>query len=132
MKAYWTGVSRRLLLACSGMSGVALLAAAMGFHVLLRLGESLDEITLHKVPAALAALDLAQASERIVGAGPSLSSITDPTEILSVVVSANSDVARAGEGLAELRRSGLDRTAVERIANRLSGLAANINAIDSA
>ena len=114
------------------MSSVALLAAAIGFYALLRLGESLDEISLRKVPAALAALNLAQASERIVAAGPSLSSIIEPTEILSVVVATNSDVARAGEGLDELRRSGLDRTAVERIADRLAGLAANINAIDLA
>jgi len=131
-QSYWTGLRGRLLLAFAGISGFALLAAATGFYALLKSSQSLDEITKRKVPVAITALSLAQGSERIAGAGPTLSNVTDPAEILGVSVTAARELDRAGELLSELRRADLDRKAVDQIGVALDGLSANLNAIDSA
>jgi adenylate cyclase len=131
-QSFWTGLRGRLLLAFAGVSGFALLAAATGFYGFVQSGQSLNEITERKVPVALAALNLAQGSERIVSAGPLLSNVTDPAEILAVNVTANNELDRAGELLAELRRSDLDRTTVDRIAGALKGLSVNLDVIASA
>jgi len=131
-QSFWTGLRGRLLLAFAGISGFALLAAATGFYALLKSSQSLDEITKRKVPVTITALSLAQGSERIAGAGPTLSNVTDPAEILAVSVTAARELDRAGELLSDLRRSDLDRKAVDQIGVALDGLSANLNAIDTA
>jgi signal transduction histidine kinase/DNA-binding response OmpR family regulator len=131
-QSFWSGLRGRLLLAFAGISGFALLAAATGFYALVRSGDSLEEITKRKVPVAIAALSLAQGSERIVGAGPSLSNATDPGDLRTVEIMVTDELDRARGLLSELRKANLERTTVVQIGDSLDSLSTNLTAINAA
>jgi adenylate cyclase len=128
----WTGLRGRLLLAFVGISGFALLAAVTGFYALIKSGESLDEIARRKVPVAIAALSLALDSKSLVGAGPTLSNITDPVELRPVEIMITEELDKARDLLTDLRDAGLDRKTIGDIGDKLDSLSANLASIDAA
>jgi signal transduction histidine kinase len=131
-RSTWRGLRGRLLLAFAGISGFALLAAATGFYGLIRSGESLDEIAKHKMPVTVAALSLAQDNERLAGAGPALSNITDPVELRPVEIMITEELDKARDLLTDLRAGGLDRKTISDIGDKLDSLSANLASINAA
>ena len=101
--SFWSGLRGRLLLAFAAISGFALLAGGTGFYALIWSGKSLDEITKREVPVVIAALGLAQSSERLVGAGPTLSNTMDPADLRVIEIDdsrGTRSVARPADGIA--------------------------------
>jgi hypothetical protein len=66
------GLRERLLLSFVAISGFAVLAAVVGIYAFYAIGEALHGVTDKSVPPAIATLELAQRTERIVAAGPAL------------------------------------------------------------
>jgi signal transduction histidine kinase/DNA-binding response OmpR family regulator len=99
---------------------------------LIRSGESLDEIARRKVPVAVAALSLAQDSERLVSAGATLSNMTDPVELRPVEIMIAEELDKARDLLTDLRNAGLDRKTIGHIGDTLDSLSANLTSIDAA
>ena len=64
------GVRGRLLLAFFGISAFAVLAAGVAAYSFLEVGDVVSRITQHRVPLALASLELSRHTERVVAAAP--------------------------------------------------------------
>ncbi|OUS39072.1 hypothetical protein A9Q94_00540 [Rhodobacterales bacterium 56_14_T64] len=92
------GVRGSLLLAFLSVSMFSLVAAVTGILSLSQVGQSLDDITEHRVPEALAWLELSRSIERVVQVAPVLLSAT--TEERRAEVSA--DMFGKMEALSEL------------------------------
>ena len=77
------GLRERLLLAFVAISSFAVIAALVGNYAFYAMGTALQDVTEKTVPPALAILDLAQRSERIVAVGPALLAVTTADEFAS-------------------------------------------------
>src|SRR5262245_34202013 len=130
--SFWSGLRGRLLLAFAAISGLALLAGGTGFYGLIWSRESLDRITKREVPVVIAALGLAQSSERLVGAGPTLSNTTEPADLRVPEIMIQEELDRARDQLTELRDAGLDRTTLVEIGDKLDRLSTNLASINAA
>jgi phosphoglycerate-specific signal transduction histidine kinase len=74
------GVASRLLLAFLGISGLAMVGAAVAIFSFHEIGEVLNRITARRVPAAFASQEVSRQAERIISAAPALLSAATPTE----------------------------------------------------
>src|SRR5437660_12733850 len=74
------GLRERLLLSFITISAFAVVAAVVGNYAFYAIGEALHRLTEESVPPAIATLELAQRTERIVAAGPTLLAPTNPAE----------------------------------------------------
>jgi hypothetical protein len=63
------GLRERLLLSFIAISSFAVVAAAVGNYAFYAIGKALHQVTVESVPPAIATLELAQSTERIVAAG---------------------------------------------------------------
>ena len=70
------GVRGRLLLAFFGISAFAVGAAVAAMVSFFQVRDSLSLITQHRVPSALASLELSRQTERVVAAAPALLTVT--------------------------------------------------------
>src|SRR5580700_6495011 len=96
------GLRERLLLAFIAISGFAVVAAVVGNYAFYAIGQSLHQVTEKSVPPAIATLELAQRSERIVAAGPALLGATNSEDFKVVSAALDRDVNEAGRLLSEL------------------------------
>ena len=78
------GLRGRLILSFIAISGFAVVAAVVGNYAFYAIGQSLHEVTEKSVPPAIAALELAQRTERIAAAGPALLAVTNSAEFDAV------------------------------------------------
>ena len=78
------GLRARLILSFIAISGFALVAAVVGNYAFYAIGQSLHDVTEKSVPPAIAALELAQRTERIAAAGPALLAVTNSAEFDAV------------------------------------------------
>src|SRR5215468_3284502 len=74
------GLRERLLLSFVAISGFAVIAAVVGNFAFYAIGEALHQVTEKSVPPAIATLELAQRTERIVARGPALLGVTTSEE----------------------------------------------------
>ena len=74
------GLRERLLLSFIAISSFAVVAAAVGNYAFYAIGQSLHQVTEKSVPPAIATLELAQRTERIIAAGPALLGVTTTDE----------------------------------------------------
>ena len=78
------GLRQRLLLSFIAISGFAVVAAVVGNYAFYAIGEALHQVTEKSVPPAIATLEFAQRTERIVAAGPALLGVTSSKEFDAV------------------------------------------------
>ena len=74
------GVASRLLLAFLGISGLGVVGATVAIFSFRDIGQVLDRITVRRVPAALASVEVSRQVERIVSAAPALLSAAAPAD----------------------------------------------------
>src|SRR6202795_4164539 len=74
------GVANLLLLAFLGISGLAVVGAAVAIFSFRDIGHALDRITARRVPSALASVEVSRQAERIVSAAPALLSAATPAD----------------------------------------------------
>ena len=77
------GLRERLLLSFIAISGFSVVAAVVGIYAFYAIGEALHRVTDRSVPPAIATLELAQRTERIVAAGPALLAAANNSEFSS-------------------------------------------------
>ena len=123
------GVRGRLLLAFFGISAFAVLAAAAGMYSFLKVSEALDKITGDRVPSAVALLQLAAQSERIVAAMPTLASVRSKPEKEKVSARIEAEVERLHGFVRALEGSSLQADALEGIVALGDGLGRNLEAL---
>jgi signal transduction histidine kinase/CheY-like chemotaxis protein len=107
------GLRERLLLSFIAISSFAVIAAVVGNYAFYASGKALHQVTEESVPPAIATLELAQSTERIVAAGPALLAATTVEEFKAESSGLDQQLKTAGALLSELPGRGL--TADKRI-----------------
>jgi signal transduction histidine kinase len=125
------GLRGRLLLAFVAISSFAVIAAVVGTYAFYAIGEALHEVTERSVPPAIATLELAQRSERIVAAGPALLAATNADEFASAAAALDQELKEAGRLLPTLRSQGLTSGEVIEIEVLFNQLANNLAELKS-
>ena len=126
------GLRGRLLLSFVAISGFAVVAAVVGNYAFYAMGTALQDVTETTVPPALAILDLAQRSERIVAAGPALLAVTTADEYASVSSALDRELKGVADALADLPRQGVTAAELAEIKVVTDKLNENLAALKSA
>jgi signal transduction histidine kinase len=125
------GVAARLLIAFLGISGLAVVGAAVAIYSFREIGHVLDRITADRVPAALSSQEVSRQTERIVSAAPALFAAATTAEHAEQ----SARIAAEGQALTtlleRLERGGGDGAALVSMRTAVDGLRANLAAIDA-
>jgi signal transduction histidine kinase/CheY-like chemotaxis protein len=101
------GLRERLLLSFIAISSFAVIAAVVGDYAFYAIGKALHQVTEESVPPAIATLELAQSTERIVAAGPALLAVTSAEEFKAESSELDQQLKTAGALLDQLPGQGL-------------------------
>ena len=126
------GLRERLLLSFAAISGFAIVAALVGNYAFYAMGTALQKVTEKTVPPALAILNLAQRSERIVAAGPALLAVTTADEYASVSSALDKELVGVAGALVELPNQGVTVAELVEIQGVIAKLNENLKALKSA
>jgi adenylate cyclase len=126
------GLRERLLLSFVAISSFAVIAAVVGNYAFYAIGKALHQVTEESVPPAIATLELAQSSVRIVAAGPALLAVTSDEEFKTESAALDRQLKAAGAFLDKLPGQGLtaDKLIQFRIIFRV--VTANLESLKSA
>src|SRR5580704_1171652 len=126
------GLRERLLLSFVAISSFAVIAAVVGNYAFYAIGKALHQVTEESVPPAIATLELAQSSVRIVAAGPALLAVTSNEEFETEAAALDRQLKAAGAFLDKLPGQGLtaDKLIQFRIIFRV--VTANLESLKSA
>jgi signal transduction histidine kinase len=124
------GVASRLLLAFLGISGLAMVGAAVAIYSFRDIGDVLDRITARRVPAALASQEVSRQAERIVAAAPALLSAATPAEHTERSQRINAEMQALAALLEGLEERGADRVALGAMRATVSRLRTNFEFLD--
>src|SRR6202790_4472942 len=126
------GLRERLLLSFVAISSFAVIAAVVGNYAFYAIGKALHQVTEESVPPAIANLELAQSSVRIVAAGPALLAVTSDEEFKTESAALGRELKTAGALLDKLPGQGLtaDKLIQFRIIFRV--VTANLESLKSA
>jgi signal transduction histidine kinase/CheY-like chemotaxis protein/methyl-accepting chemotaxis protein len=102
-----SSLRQRLLLAFIAISCFAVLAAVVGNYAFYAIGKALHQVTDESVPPAIATLELAQSSERIVADGPALLAVTSSDEFKTESAALDRELKTATALLDKLPGQGL-------------------------
>lgn len=122
----------RLLLAFIAISSFAVVAAVVGNYAFYALGKALHQVTEESVPPAIATLELAQSSERIVAAGPALLAVTNDDEFKTESAALDRELKTAGDLLDKLPGQGLTAEKLVQFRLIFRVLTANLESLKSA
>jgi signal transduction histidine kinase/methyl-accepting chemotaxis protein len=126
------GLRQRLLLSFITISGFAVVAAMVGNYAFYAIGEALHQVTEKSVPPAIATLEFAQSTERIVAAGPALLAANTKSEVASNSRAAEQEVKEASRLLDNLPATGLAVEKLTDIHAIFNQIAVNLAALKSA
>jgi signal transduction histidine kinase len=125
------GLRERLLLSFVAISGFAVVAAVVGSYAFHAIGEALHQVTVKSVPPAIATLELAQRTERIVAAGPALLAATDNAAFAGASSTVEEQVREAARLLNDLPDRGVTTDKLIEIQDVFNQVAANLGALKS-
>ena len=123
------GLRERLLLSFIAISSFAVVAAVVGNYAFYAIGQSLHQVTERSVPPAIAALELAQRTERIVAAGPALLAVTNSAEFDGCFLSARPRTERSQAPAVQAPERRTDRREAGRKFRFLRSVSANLESL---
>src|SRR5262245_48815050 len=126
------GLRERLLLSFIAISGFAVVAAVVGNYAFYAIGKALHQVTKESVPPAIATLELAQSTERIVARGPVLLGVTTTEEFNKASSELQQEILAAERQLGALPVQGLTPKEVEEINGVFDRVTANLETLKSA
>ena len=122
----------RLLLAFIAISGFAVVAAMVGNYAFYAIGKALHQVTDESVPPAIATLELAQSSERIVADGPALLAVTSSDEFKTETAALDRELKTARALLDKLPSQGLTEDKLIQFRRIFRVVTANLDSLKSA
>jgi adenylate cyclase len=114
------------------ISGFAVVAAVVGIYAFYAIGEALHRVTDKSVPPAIATLELAQRTERIVAAGPALLAAANNSQFSSTSAAVEEEVKQAALLLNELPEKGVPADKLIEIQDVFNQVVANLGGLKSA
>jgi signal transduction histidine kinase len=124
------GVANRLLLAFLGISGLAVVGAAVAIFSFRDIGHALDRITARRVPSALASVEVSRQAERIVSAAPALLSAATPADHAESSRKIGVEMQQLAALLEGLEDRGADAVALASMRSAVDGLRLNLESLD--
>jgi methyl-accepting chemotaxis protein len=128
------GVRGRLLLAFSLIGALAMAASGFAVVSFIQLGGTVHAITAERLPPITAALQLAQATEKIVALGPALAGAADTTDLATRSAQLADQSAKVGDLLSRIKEMGIDeaefaavRSAIVELTTGLGTLEQNVS-----
>jgi len=126
------GLRERLLLSFIAISAFAVVAAVVGNYAFYAIGQALRQVTEKSVPPAIATLEFAQRTERIVAAGPALLAATNNAEFAGASSAVEQELKEAAQLLNDLPEKGLTVEKLIEIQTVFNQVAVNLAALKSA
>jgi adenylate cyclase len=126
------GLRGRLLLSFAAISAFAVIAAVVGSYAFYVIGKALHEVTEKSVPPAIAALEFAQRTERIVAAGPAMLGVTSAQEFEAASAMLDRELKEAALALTDLPHQGLTPAALNEIQGGFAQVENNLSGLKSA
>ncbi|MBP2234059.1 class 3 adenylate cyclase/PAS domain-containing protein [Sinorhizobium kostiense] len=123
------GIRGHLLLAFFGISAFAVLATAGALYAFLQLVQVVERVTEHRVPSALASLELSRHAERVAATAPAVLASTSKARHAEVSAAITNEMERLEELLGALKSATLNPVVVE-IEDAAVRLRRNLNALD--
>lgn len=123
------GLRERLLLSFVAISGFAVVAAVVGVYAFYVLGQSLKQVTDRSVPPAMASLELARRTQRVVSGGPALLAATTEAEFQATSTAVDQELLFAGKLLRDLPELGLTVEQLLEIQTVFNRVAGNLEAL---
>ena len=124
------GIRGRLLLSFFGISTFAVLATAAAMYAFLQVGQVVERITEHRVPSAIASLELSRQAERVAAAAPAALAATTKAQHDEVSATIRAQMTRLEELLGALEGTAPSAAAVSEIETTVIQLRRNLNALD--
>jgi signal transduction histidine kinase len=124
------GVANRLLLAFLGISGLAVVGAAVAIFSFRDIGHALDRITARRVPSALASVEVSGQAERIVSAAPALLSAATPADHAESSRKIGVEMQQLASLLEGLEDRGADAVALASMRSAVDSLRLNLESLD--
>jgi signal transduction histidine kinase len=124
------GVANRLMLAFLGITGLAVVGAAVAIFSFRDIGHALDRITAKRVPAALASVEVSRQAERIVSAAPALLSAATPTDHTESSRKIGAEMQQLTALLEGLEDRGADAAALGSMRSAVDRLRINLASLD--
>jgi signal transduction histidine kinase len=118
------------LLAFLGISGLAVVGAAVAIFSFRDIGHALDRITARRVPAALASVEVSRQAERIVSAAPALLSAATPTDHTESSRKIGAEMQQLTALLEGLEDRGADAAALGSMRSAVDRLRINLASLD--
>jgi signal transduction histidine kinase len=125
------GVANRLLLAFLGISGLAVVGAAVAIYSFRDIGHALDRITEKRVPAALASVEVSRQAERVVSAAPAMLSAATPADHAESSRKIGAEMQQLAALLEGLGDRGADALALGSMRRAVDSLRLNLESLDS-
>jgi adenylate cyclase len=126
------GLRGRLFLAFAAVSAFAVVAAVVGNYAFYAIGKALHEVTEKSVPPAIAALEFAERTERIVAAGPAMLGVASAAEFEAASSMLDRELQEAAVALTDLPNQGLTPMALREIQVGFGQVANNLSALKAA
>lgn len=123
------GIRGHLLLAFFGISAFAVLATAGALYAFLQLVQVVERVTEHRVPSALASLELSRHAERVAATAPAVLASTSKARHAEVSAAITNEMERLEELLGALKSATLNPVVVE-IEDAAVRLRRNLDALD--
>jgi signal transduction histidine kinase len=124
------GVANRLMLAFLGITGLAVVGAAIAIFSFRDIGHALDRITARRVPAALASVEVSRQAERIVSAAPALLSAATPADHTESSRKIGAEMQQLTALLEGLEDRGADAAALGSMRSAVDRLRINLESLD--
>jgi phosphoglycerate-specific signal transduction histidine kinase len=124
------GIRSHLLLAFFGIGALALIAAVAAVYALVQVGDVVDRITQHRVPTALASLELSRQAERVAAAAPAFLAATTRAEHDDVSSKIRAEMVRLDGLLSALQGTALGTGTLAEVEGSVVGLRRNLEALD--
>jgi adenylate cyclase len=125
------GIRGRLLLAFFGISAFTVFATVVAVFASLQVRTVVERITEHRVPAALASLQLSRQAERVAATAPAVLAATSKARHDEVSAAISVEMTRLEELLTALKGTALSTPAVAEIEAAVTGLKRNLEALEA-
>src|SRR5262245_19150247 len=121
------GIRSRLLISFLGISAFAVLATAAALYAFFEVGHVVEDITIRRVPSAVASLELSRQAERVANAGSAVLATSTKSQQLQAAAAVDRQVEHLKALLLALK--GTDAEARE-IEVAVDGLTRNLDALN--
>jgi adenylate cyclase len=121
------GIRSRLLTSFLGISAFAVLATAASLYAFFEVGQVVEDITIRRVPSAVASLELSRQAERVANAGSAVQAASSKSQQVQAAAAVERQIDHLKTLLSALKGTEAEATEIELA---VDGLTRNLKALN--